>query len=266
MSIGEAALANLQSQINNLQTQVNNLQSEITAQGQEISQFETYVGTQLNNIQTTFNNLQTTVNNLQTALNNKVNISSQLSGYQGLFVPGNLNGYLDVFKVQLLSTDNPQFFIFNWMQLNGSVVSYTNDVQWPVTATPRMYYQTGNFIVAPAVYTISSQGCVYQMQFNSSAHTFHLYIQSKLLADDEKTFKKLGITLPTKDDITTDEIVKEFSTDEKKQSQEREQRQQEQSKDGIVKKTQDGSSKQPPSTPLIGANNDYVSFLVMAFY
>jgi hypothetical protein len=248
MSIGEAALANLQQQINLITNEISSVENNLM------------------NLTLTVNNLQTTVNNLQTALNNKVNISSQLSGYQGLFVPGNLNGYLDVFKVQLLSTDNPQFFIFNWMQLNGSIGSYTNDVQWPVTATPRMYYQTGNFIVAPAVYTISSQTCVYQMQFNSSAHTFHLYIQSKLLADDEKTLKKLGITLPNKDDITTDEIVKEFdttalkghSTDEKKQTQE--------SKDGIVKKQGQRQQEQPPSTPFIGANNDYVSFLVMAFY
>jgi len=143
MSIGEAALANLQQQITNLQNQLNNLQAQVNAQSNEISSLETYIGNQLNNLQNT--------------LNNKVNIASQLSGYQGLFVPGNLNGYLDVFKFQLLSTNNPQFFIFNWMQLNGSIGSYTNDVQWPVTATPRMYHQSGNFIVAPAIYTLSSQ-------------------------------------------------------------------------------------------------------------
>jgi hypothetical protein len=249
MSIGEADLANLQQQINNLQNQLTTTQNQLTTIQNQISE----LNNGLSRINTAVTNFEVYTENqlssVWSTLNNKVNISSQLSGYQGLFVPGNLNGYLDVFKVQLLSTDNPQFFIFNWMQLNGSVNSYTNDVQWPVSATPRMYYQTGNFITAPGIYTLSKQLCLYQMQFNSSAHTFHLYIQTKLLADDEKTFKKLGITPPTKDDITTDEIVKEFhSTDEKHAPQKQE------SKDGIVK------------TPLTGANNDYVSFLVMAFY
>jgi len=110
-----------------------------------------------------------------------------------------------------------------------------------------MYYQSSTYIVTPGVYTISGQGCVYQMQFNSSAHTFHLYLESKVLADD-KNFKKLGISPPNvKDDITTDEIVKEFSAEAQKQS----------SKDVIVKKSQ-----QPPSSPLIGANNDYVTLVV----
>jgi len=68
-----------------------------------------------------------------------------------------------------------------------------------------------------------------------------------------------------KDDITTDEIVKEFDTNEvKKQSRDAPQGQE--SKDGIVKKSLDAPQKQSPSSPLIGANNDYVSFLVMAFY
>jgi len=242
MSIGEAALANLQQQITNLQNQINNLQAQVNAQSNEISSFETYVGTQLNN--------------LQNQINNKVSIVSQMPGYQGLQVNGNLNGYLDVFKIQLLSTDNPQFFIFNWMQMTGIIGSYTNDIQWPVSATPRMYYQSSTYIVAPGVYTISGQGCVYQMQFNSSAHTFHLYLESQVLADKE--FKKLGISPPNvkespngKYDITNDEIVKEFSAEALRSKE---------SPDDIAKQ------KQQPSIPLIGANNDYVTFLVMAYY
>jgi hypothetical protein len=273
ISIGEATLASLQQQITNLQNQFNDLHQFVNGKLNYFQNTINTLGGNVINLAKSIANLQISVNNLQTTVNNKVSIVSQMSGYQGLRVNGNLNGYLVVFKIQLLSNDNPQFFVFNWMQLNGLIARYTNDIQWPVSATPKMYYQSSTYIVAPGVYTISGQGYVYQMQFNFSAQTFHLYLESKVLADD-KNFKKLGISPPNdKDDKITDEIVKEFGTVEvpalKGHSADAEKQGQE-SKDGIVKKSLDAPQKQKqqsPSSPLgIGANNDYVTFLVMAYY
>jgi len=248
MSIGEAALANLQTQINNLQTQVN-------AQGQEIAQFETYVGTQLNNLQTTVNNLQTTVNNLSNKVWTVPFPIQPLPNYNGIQVGGSLTGYLSVYKIPLLDSDNPQFYIFDWVGVTGNVLSYTNDLPWPDMTTPVMYFQSGNYDIGtgPNIYTTTIQGGIYQMQFNNSANTFHLTLRS-ILSENERQQKQTPDDTkgnkPTPQKI--DEIVKEFGNVEA----------------SVLRcdSTDPRGSKHKPSTPQIGVQNDRVCFFVFAMH
>jgi hypothetical protein len=70
--------------------------------------------------------------------------------------------------------------------MNEENGTYNNDVPWPSMSTPRTYFQTSNFIVAPGVCTLSSQRPIYQMQFNSSSYTFYLYLLSVSSPESEE--------------------------------------------------------------------------------
>jgi len=188
MSIGEASLVNLQQQITDILNQINNLQNEIAS--------------------------------IQTALNNKVTIATPLPGYVGLFVNGTLSGNVDVFKIQLLSNDNPQFYVFDWYGLNGPQNSSTDYVQWPFSSVPVQYTpssnigytDSGNPYTSP--YTRSQQLGLYQMQFPSGqGNYFYLHLAQVL---SEEKAKKIGLRPKNDNEEIVDKIVKEFSDNVRK--------------------------------------------------
>jgi len=186
MSIGEAALVNLQQQITDILNQINNLQNEIAS--------------------------------IQTALNKKVTIATPLPGYVGLFVNGTLNGNVDVFKIQLLSNDNPQFYVFDWYGLNGPQNSSTNYVQWPFSSVPVQYTPSANVVLNNTdLYTYSQQLGYYQMQFanTNGNNAFYLHL-AQVLTEEEA--KKIGLRpkIANDNEEIVDKIVKEFSDNVRK--------------------------------------------------
>ena len=174
MSIGEAALTNLQQQINLLTNEISSVENNLM-------------------------NLTLTVNNMQTALNNKVAIVSPLSGYNLLQVGGTLSGYLSVYKIQFIDQDNPQFYVFNWYGLNGPAYSNTNYVPWPFNAMPSQYtpslnitYTTSGSLYA-SPYTRSQQLGLYQMQFPSGQGNYFYLHLDQILSEDSPEAKRLGL-------------------------------------------------------------------------
>ena len=197
MSIGEAALANLQQQITNILNQINNLQNEI-------------------------NTINSNISSIQTALNSKVTIATPLPGYVGLFVNGTLNGNVDVFKIQLLSNDNPQFYVFDWYGLNGPQNSSTDYVQWPFSSVPVQYTPSSNVTYTisgspyASPYTYSQQLGYYQMQFPSGQGNYFYLHLAQVLTEEEA--KKIGLRpkIAHDNEEIVDKIVKEFSDNVRK--------------------------------------------------
>jgi len=102
-------------------------------------------------------------------------------------------------------------------------------------AVPVMYFQSSNYIVEPGVFTRTTQKGIYQMQFNPSNNTFHLYLQD-IFVDPQSKQKDKNIVRKDKDLV--ENIIKEFK---------------------------ESSDKLPPSSPQ-GVQNDRVSFFVFAMH
>ena len=237
MIIGEAALANLQQHINSINNEIFSVENNLM------------------NLTLTVNNLQTTVNNLSNKVWTVPFPIQPLPNYNGIQVGGSLTGYLSVYKIPLLDSDNPQFYIFDWVGVTGNVLSYTNDLPWPDMSTPVMYFQSGNYDIGAGsnIYTTTVKGGIYQMQFNNSANTFHLYLRS-ILSENERQQEQREQRDDTKGNKPSsqkiDEIVKEFSNVEALKHG---------AKAPIL-------SDHKPSTPQIGVQNDRVSFFVFAMH
>jgi len=79
-----------------------------------------------------------------------------LPNFNGIQVGGSLTANLTVYKIPLLNSDNPQFYVFDWVSVSGTAPADTNDLTWPDMAVPLMFYQSGNKVVAPGIYTVKS--------------------------------------------------------------------------------------------------------------
>ena len=115
-----------------------------------------------------------------------------------------------------------------------------------------MYFQSSNYIVEPGVFTRTTQKGIYQMQFNPSNNTFHLYLQAIFMDSnkDKNIVRKESPDGSAKHKDVVENIIKEFdapASDIK-------------SLNGAIVSSND---KDKPSSPQ-GVQNDRVSFFVFA--